>query len=158
MFDGGSLDPTFDTDGKVLTDFGSINDQAYAVALQPDGKIIAVGTGSTGNIDDFALARYNSDGTLDTSFDTDGKVTTDSGGQDLAYGVAVQPDGKIVVAGVLQIGFDNFTRDFQLIRYGTCPTALCFCPKYDLKSPSRRFAGLFPTVATSRRRDNPSNC
>ena len=50
---------------------------------------------------DFALVRYNPDGSLDTSFDGDGKVTTDfSGGGDIAYGVVIEPDGKILVAGV----------------------------------------------------------
>jgi len=59
---GGNLDPTFDTDGRVTTDFGSSGDVAYAVAVQPDGKIVAAGySGIFGTID-FALARYNTDG------------------------------------------------------------------------------------------------
>ncbi len=96
----GSLDTTFDSDGKVSTDFSSPDDQAYAVALQPDGRIVAAGKTFGGSDDDIALAMYNSDGSLDTSFDGDGKLTTDFGlAEDVAEAVAVQPDGKIVVAG-----------------------------------------------------------
>ena len=87
----GSLDPTF---GTVTTDFGA-SDLAWAVAVQPDGRIVAAG------ITDFdvAVARYEADGSLDTSFSQDGKVTTDFGGQDGLGGMALQSDGKIVVAG-----------------------------------------------------------
>jgi len=69
----GDLDPTFGTGGKVTTDFGGGTDQAFAVALQPDGKIVAAGQANN----DFALARYNPDGSLDNSFGTAGMVTTD---------------------------------------------------------------------------------
>jgi uncharacterized delta-60 repeat protein len=122
----GSLDTSFDTDGKVMTAFGSGGGEARAIALQADGKIVVAGFTAL-NIIDFALARYNPNGSLDTSFDIDGKVTYNSGATDLPYGVAVQPDGKIVVAGTVQIQigfFEDFTRDFQLIRYGNCPTVI----------------------------------
>ena len=102
----GSLDSSFDGDGTVTTDFGR-NDTALSVALQADGKIVVAGSSGS----DFALARYNSDGSLDRSFDGDGKLTTDfAGGEDSAAGVAVQSDGKIVVAG-------NSDGDFALARY-----------------------------------------
>jgi uncharacterized delta-60 repeat protein len=91
----GSLDTSFSGDGKQTTDFGSF-DQANGVALQADGKIVVVGFTGGG---DFALARYNSNGSLDTSFSGDGKQTTDFGGNDQAKAVGVQADGKIVVAG-----------------------------------------------------------
>ncbi|WP_063886634.1 DUF11 domain-containing protein [Streptomyces aureus] len=104
----GDLDPSFDGDGRVTTDFGGTTDEAFAMAVQPDGKIIAVGRVSPGS--DFALARYNADGSLDTTFDTDGKVTTDFGGGEEAAGVVVQADGKIVAAG--RVG-----SDFGLARY-----------------------------------------
>ncbi|HET7487172.1 MAG TPA: Calx-beta domain-containing protein [Acidimicrobiales bacterium] len=96
----GTLDATFGTGGKVLTDFGTTTgDQANAVALQPDGKIVAAGI-STGTTDDVAVARYNSNGTLDTTFGTGGKLVTDvGGGADSGNAVALQPDGRIVVAG-----------------------------------------------------------
>ncbi len=112
----GTLDSTFDTDGKVTTDFGGGSDIGEAVAIQPDGKIVVAGNSFTGGKYDFILARYNSDGSLDTTFDTDGKVTTDfvSSNDDVGYAMALQPDGKIVVAGRIFYG-GNF--DFALARY-----------------------------------------
>ena len=99
----GSLDTTFDGDGWVTTDFAGSHDRAYAVTLQTDGKIVVAGSALLGpTINDFALARYNSDGSLDTSFDGDGRATTSfhpAGSNDFAYDVAVQTDGKIVAAG-----------------------------------------------------------
>ncbi len=75
---------------------------ASSLAIQTDGKIVVAGQAyntNTGNYD-FALARYNSNGTLDNSFDGDGKLTTDFfGNDDIAYSLAIQTDGKIVVAG-----------------------------------------------------------
>ena len=93
----GSLDTSFSGDGKQTTSFGG-SDSANGVALQGDGRIVAVGGRARRN-DDFALARYNPDGTLDTSFSGDGKQTTDFGGLDSATGVALQGDGKIVAVG-----------------------------------------------------------
>jgi uncharacterized delta-60 repeat protein len=101
----GSLDASFGSGGKVTTDFvGTSDDLAAGVVVQPDGKTVVAGTaddftGPTGP--DFALVRYNADGSLDTSFGTGGKVFTDFGGsEDFAFGLVLQPDGKIVVAGV----------------------------------------------------------
>src|SRR5207248_8423703 len=105
----GSLDTSFGPghNGKVVTDFGTDDDQAYAVAIQADGKIVLAGRAhpdipSQDSNYDFALARYNADGSLDTSFgpDHDGKVVTDFGtDDDQARGMVIQPDGKIVLAG-----------------------------------------------------------
>src|SRR5438093_8754306 len=97
----GTLDATFGTGGKVTTDFAGDTDEAFAVALQTDGKIVVAGEAKTGySREDFALARYNTNGTLDTTFGTGGKVTTDFAGHtDQAFAVALQTDGKIVVAG-----------------------------------------------------------
>src|SRR5262249_51395919 len=98
----GSLDAGFGTGGKVTTAFGSGLDHANACTIQADGKIVAVGADGG----DFALARYNSDGSLDGTFGTGGKVTTDFGGQlEEAFGVAMQADGKIVAAGAAAGGF-----------------------------------------------------
>ena len=110
----GSLDTGFDSDGIVTTDFGSDWDQGYEVAIQDDGKILLAGsTGSPWR--DFALARYNSDGSLDTGFDSDGKVTTDFGSSDeTAYGITLQSDGKILVTGYSSL---DGTNDFALARY-----------------------------------------
>jgi uncharacterized delta-60 repeat protein len=97
----GDLDPSFDGDGLVTTNFLDIGSgQAYAVALQPNGKIVVAGYSSNGLNQDFAVVRYNTDGSLDPTFDGDGKVTTPiSNSTDIAYAVALQPDGKIVAAG-----------------------------------------------------------
>ena len=97
--DEGSLDGTFSSDGKAFTNFTSGVDSAFDLILQPDGRLVAVGRagGSGGR---FALARYNVDGTLDVTFGRGGKVTTNfSRGDDSAFGVALQADGKIVAAG-----------------------------------------------------------
>jgi uncharacterized delta-60 repeat protein len=105
----GTLDTSFDGDGKVTTDFGAMDAALGAPAIQPDGKIVAAGYTTAGG--DFALARYNRDGSLDTSFDGDGKVTTDFGSPfDVAAGVAMQPNGRIVAAG-------GDGGDFALARY-----------------------------------------
>jgi uncharacterized delta-60 repeat protein len=115
----GVLDPTFDDDGKVTTDFGGSFDGAGDVAIQPDGKILAVGWGfrsPPGRAMDFALARYNTDGSLDVSFGEGGKVLTAFGGNsiDAANAVVLQPDGKILAAGRTRSGP---TYDFALARY-----------------------------------------
>jgi uncharacterized delta-60 repeat protein len=126
----GSLDPTFSGDGKVTTDFGGPDsiDEAFAVAIQGDGKIVAAGFADDAY---FALARYNTDGSLDPTFSGDGKVTTGfGGGPDEAFAVAIQGDGKIVAAGV---AFVSGTFDFALARYTVCrrtsrPSSIPFCP------------------------------
>jgi len=101
----GTLDPTFGSGGIVTTDFQGGVDGARGLVLQPDGKIVAVGYAQTGTYfgdpaTDFALARYNPDGSLDASFGTGGKVTTDLGREsEKAIAVVLQADGRIVVAG-----------------------------------------------------------
>ena len=111
----GSLDSTFDLDGKVTTDFAGGNDRGFDVTIQGDGKIVAAGEAVVSGPPDFAVARYNGDGSLETTFDGDGKVTTDfAGGYDRVEGVALQGDGKIVTAGFAAI---SGTNDFALARY-----------------------------------------
>jgi uncharacterized delta-60 repeat protein len=100
----GGLDTTFGENGQVRTEFSKGDDSAFGVAIQTDGRIVAVGsTGFTtvGQEDnDFALARYNQDGTIDPTFGDEGKLETHLGqGANAAKGVAIQADGKIVVAG-----------------------------------------------------------
>ena len=108
----GDLDPSFGLDGKVLTDFGAFsNDEAFAVVLQPDGKIVAAGTGTPGATSDFALARYEEDGELDPGFGSGGRVSTDLETGEIAFAVALQSDGKIVAAGFIS------GDDFALVRY-----------------------------------------
>jgi uncharacterized delta-60 repeat protein len=108
----GDLDPTFNADGKLTTSFAEGEANARSVAIQPDGKIVVAGAVGS----DFGLARYETDGSLDATFDGDGRVVTDlSGGLDAARGVAVQADGKIVAVGVVdQLGPDP---TFGLVRY-----------------------------------------
>ncbi len=94
-----ALDPTFGGDGKVTTNFTAGFDGANAVAIQADGKIVAVG-GDAGRGGRFAVARYNTNGSLDTTFGGRGKVSTNfANGSDVAYGVAIRSDGRIVVVG-----------------------------------------------------------
>jgi uncharacterized delta-60 repeat protein len=110
----GSLDTAFDADGKVTTQVGAGEDVAYALAIQDDGKIVVAGYSDNGVNADFALARYNTDGSLDTTLDTDGVVTTQVGaGEDVAYDLAFQADGKIVAVG----SSSNVSDDFALVRY-----------------------------------------
>jgi uncharacterized delta-60 repeat protein len=115
----GSLDTSFSGDGIVTTAVGSFNEQAYAVAIQPNGKIVAAGMGIAVNNFDFAVARYNTDGSLDTSFSGDGKQTTPFGtSDDRGFGMALQSDGKIVVAGRTDTGTPNgVNTDFAVARY-----------------------------------------
>ncbi|GGR06486.1 delta-60 repeat domain-containing protein [Deinococcus ruber] len=96
----GSLDTTFGTGGVAVTPVSAGEDVPYAVAAQPDGKLIVVGrtAGSTSN--DFGIVRYTRDGGLDQSFGNSGKVLIDfAGSSDIARAVALQADGKILVAG-----------------------------------------------------------
>ncbi len=112
----GSLDNTFDTDGKVSTVFGTVSDSVCSMAIQADGKIVVVGTSWVGSSYYFAVARYNTNGSLDNTFDTDGKLTTlISGTYNEAYDVSIQNDGKIVVVGISAGTFLNFT----IVRYNT---------------------------------------
>lgn len=114
----GSLDTTFSTDGKVITDLGSAFDSATAVAIQSDGKIIAAGSENLGdNNDVLAVLRYNTDGSLDTTFDTDGIITTTLGGfYVFGNSVVLQPDGKILVGGESE---SNGVRDLFMARYNS---------------------------------------
>ena len=115
---GGSLDTSFDADGLVDTAIDG-RDEAWAVAVETDGKIVAAGDCATNSsYSHFCLARYNSGGSLDTSFDGDGKVTTTIGLQDQLRGMAVQGDGRIVVAGGCVF---LPASDFCLARYGSQP-------------------------------------
>jgi uncharacterized delta-60 repeat protein len=119
----GSLDTTFGGDGTVTTNFSSHADSARGVAIQADGKIVAVGgitrmKASGFLAGRFALARYNADGSPDTSFGGDGTVTTSfGGGWDGGTAVAIQDDGQIVAAGFTN--GDCSCRMFAVARYDT---------------------------------------
>ena len=113
----GDLDSTFGSGGKVITDFSGRSNGVNAMALQSDGKIVVAGDAlSAQGPPDFAAARYNVDGSLDTSFGSGGRVTTDFAGRsDTGSAIAVQPDGKILVAGGADLVATQF--DFALVRY-----------------------------------------
>jgi uncharacterized delta-60 repeat protein len=120
----GSLDTTFSGDGRLLTNFGNL-DYAFDVALQSNGKIVAAGQKCVSGLCDVAIARYNPNGTLDVTFSGDGKQISDFGGRNNGSfgGLAIQSNGKIVVAGYLHKGTDT---DFAVYRYlpdGTLDTA-----------------------------------
>jgi len=102
----GTLDADFGASGIITTDLGG-SDVAYGVAIQSDGKIVVGGKNSS----DFALARYTISGTLDAAFGNNGVTTTHFSGVDAAYGLALQADGKIVLAGVAN------NNDFAVARY-----------------------------------------
>lgn len=96
----GVLDNSFGTNGRVITDIVSEDNAARNLVIQPDGKIVVAGKSNTGNIDQFALARYDVNGVLDNTFGSGGLVVTNvSMGDDVIRGMALQADGKIVVVG-----------------------------------------------------------
>lgn len=109
----GSFDNSFDSDGKVI---GGI-EQPFDLKIQPDGKIVIAGDSSNGTINEISVLRLNGDGSLDTTFDGDGKATTAFYGR-AAYGrsLILLPGGKIVVAGGAENGTNN---DLALVRYNS---------------------------------------
>jgi uncharacterized delta-60 repeat protein len=128
----GSLDPSFRGDGTARTNFTKWDDSASDVAILADGKIVAAGVAgfAWGSLPTFALARYRVDGTLDPSFGDGGKLRTRVGGgqpaQQLdivgswASAVALQSDGRIVVAGdVDRVAADRIDGRFAVARYRT---------------------------------------
>ncbi|MFF4274398.1 calcium-binding protein [Streptomyces sp. NPDC001536] len=100
----GSLDTSFDGDGRVLTPGAGASD----MVLQPDGRIVAVGTGGA----DFSVLRYHTDGSLDSGFGTAGRASADFGGVDMARGVQLDSAGRIVAAG-----WGGPDSDFALARF-----------------------------------------
>ena len=111
----GDLDRTFHGDGKVVTDLGA-DDYAFDVAVQRDGKIVAVGVSYLPVGSDFWIARYTAAGALDASFGSGGIIRPDFGDFGSGNAVVIQADGKIVVAGQAGI-LPNATSDFALARY-----------------------------------------
>jgi uncharacterized delta-60 repeat protein len=112
----GDLDKTFNRSGVITTPVGSVDvsGTGYGIAIQPDGKIVAVGIAQNSSTysSGFAVVRYTITGSLDLTFKDTGIVTTPFGDSGLAYSVAIQPDGKIVAAGYSRDVFGepfNFT-------------------------------------------------
>jgi uncharacterized delta-60 repeat protein len=111
----GTLDPRFGNGGIVSTAFGGFFNEANAVAVQENGKIVAAGQ-NFGATSDFALARYRTNGTLDPDFGAGGMVTTGFAAGGIATGLVVQADGKLVAAGTADVGTGQGP-DFALVRY-----------------------------------------
>jgi uncharacterized delta-60 repeat protein len=115
----GTPDTSFGNGGQVSTDFVGMEDDAFSVLIQSDGKIVAVGSANNpATYYDFAAVRYLSNGTIDTTFGVGGKVTTDFGvaGFDRAQSAALQPDGRIVAAG-FAISQNGGVQDYAVVRY-----------------------------------------
>lgn len=116
----GMLDVSFNGTGLVHTDFSNSDEEAFAVAVQPNGKILLAGYSMCcSNAEDFAVIRYNADGSLDNTFGSGGKVSTDfnlspPASTDIAHSIAIQSDGKIILAGQ---AFNGHANDFALARY-----------------------------------------
>ena len=108
----GNLDNAFGVNGKVTTDFGG-GDSLRSAVLQPDNKIVAVGSSSGGN---YLIARYNTNGSLDTTFDGDGKISSNFGGTSWAARIALQSDNKLLVVGNAMIG-TSYGAQLTLARY-----------------------------------------
>ena len=116
----GNLDSTFSGDGRQIVDFGAGDDTANGLVQQADGKLVAGGSVEpTPNSRDFGAARFKANGALDTSFSGDGRTTTDFGGGEFAGGAALQPDGKLVLAGTTRTGCGR--HDLQLRRGSLLP-------------------------------------
>jgi len=115
LMSDGTMDNSFGTLGEVTVPFYTGNTaEAYSVVPQPDGRILLGGGAYNGPDKSFAVARLNYNGTLDATFDTDGKVQTDLGGFENGYSLALQPDGLILLAGRAS-GIS--TLDFTVVRY-----------------------------------------
>lgn len=111
----GTLDNTFGNQGSIAADFGNSYDTAQAVAVQSDGKIVVAGKTSAGG-NNIAMIRCNTNGSLDSSFGTSGKVVTALGNVDVVSSIVIQSDGKLLVAGSLTV---NSHDDFLVARFNT---------------------------------------
>src|SRR5262249_11881773 len=117
----GTLDTSFGTGGRVLTAFADTSGVSvaggFSIAVQPDAKLVGAGEAQINGRFDFALVRYNSNGSLDATFGTGGKVTTDfASSDDAAESMALQTDGRIVAAGFSGVAG---AYNFALARYNS---------------------------------------
>jgi uncharacterized delta-60 repeat protein len=108
----GGLDNSFGSNGKVLTDFNDSGDSANAIAIQSDGKIVAAGKSNF----DCAIARYDTDGSLDPSFGSGGKVSTAFSGAQSIQAVALQTDGRILLVGSTSVTGQIVATNFLVVR------------------------------------------
>jgi uncharacterized delta-60 repeat protein len=112
----GTLDDSFGSpNGYKIQPIGSSNDYGYSSAIQPDGKILLGGYCDNGSNDDFCIARFNSNGTLDTTFGSSGKVIQPIGsGNDRGFSLVIQPNGKILLGGFC---YNRNNDDFCIARF-----------------------------------------
>ncbi len=107
----GSIDTSFGGNGFTEVDISPAGlDIPYDIAVQADGKIIVAGTANIENGGDIALLRLNADGSVDTSYGTNGIVTTDLRGAEFGFGITLQNDGKLLLTGTAN-------GDLILLRY-----------------------------------------
>jgi uncharacterized delta-60 repeat protein len=143
----GTLDTTFSGDGTAQVDFDGKPNEAYAVVIQSDGKIVVAGTAirpDSTSRGDFAVARLNSNGSLDTTFDGDGKMRVPFSGLAIAYDVLVQSDGKIVLGGTQQ---ETTVRNFAIARLnadGSLDTSFVGMNHYDYPATQYVSFGGYP--------------
>jgi len=124
-YPNGSLDESFGTSGIATTPFGTGWVEAEEITIQPDGKILLAGSVDNGASIDFAIVRYNNDGTLDSGFGSGGIVITNIQYSDFMRGLVLQPDGKIVIVGRLH-NYANNHSSILIVRYnnnGTIDTS-----------------------------------
>ncbi len=141
----GSLDGSFGPSSTVITPVGSLTDFAHAMALQPDGKLLVAGECDTGLFLNFCLVRYHGNGALDTSFGGTGKVITAVGnGNANGRALALQPDGKIVLAGYCESASSG---DFCAVRYDGGPFGYQNC-KLDIDGDGRVLATTDMLIGT----------
>lgn len=116
----GTIDNSFNKIGIQNTDFRGYDDIITEIAIQPDGKIVATGNGSNGYNNAFAISRYNKDGSLDNSFDSDGKKLTYITSNNIyAFSVAVSGQGKIITVGYEEATTNMNPTNIALIRYNS---------------------------------------
>lgn len=118
LFPDGTVDTSFGSNGQVTTDLNGLDDKAYSVTLDTLGRVLVAGETTTGAEGvNFGLVRYNTDGGLDTKFNTTGIVSTDFGGtlDDVGRSVAINSQNQIIIAGYRDAGSSDV--DFALSRY-----------------------------------------
>jgi uncharacterized delta-60 repeat protein len=150
----GNLDTTFGPshDGTAVTDFAGSYDWIASLAIDPAGRIVAAGGSDQGspNGNDFAVARYNPDGSLDTSFGSGGKITTDFGfSDDGVNGVTTDPLGRIVAAGYTGQAARGTGYDFAVARYDGGALAFAVNPATIAADLQRVVSGLDASTATT---------
>ena len=114
----GQMDNNFSGDGIATISYSGLDENAYAIAMQNNGKILVAGYSDNGSNDDFMIVRFNRNGTLDTTFSLDGIVTTDfEGRDDRAYSIIVLPNNKILVGGYAEDDYGPRDKDFAIVLY-----------------------------------------